>query len=70
MVKKLSANIGNTGLIPGSGRCPGERNGNPLPVFLPVKSHGQRSLVGYSPLCRKRVRHDLMTKKQIITKHT
>ena len=26
---------------------PGEGNGNPL--FLPGKSHGQRSLVGYSP---------------------
>ena len=25
----------------------------PIPVFLPGKSHGQRSLVGYSPLGRK-----------------
>ena len=30
---------------------PGEGNGNPL--FLPGKSHGQRSLVGYSPRGRK-----------------
>ena len=40
---------GNLGLIPGSGHSPGEENGNPIPVFLPGKSHGQRSLVGYSP---------------------
>ena len=33
----------------GSGRSPGGGNGNPLSVFLPGKSHGQRSLVGYSP---------------------
>ena len=36
-------------LIPGSGRSPGEGNGNPPPVFLPGESHGRRSLVGYSP---------------------
>ena len=36
--------------IPGSGRSPGGINSNPLtPVFLPEKSHRQRSLVGYSP---------------------
>ena len=35
--------------IPGSGRSPGEGNGNPSPVFLPGEFHGQRSLVGYSP---------------------
>ena len=34
--------------IPGSGRSPGEGNSN-TPVFLPGKSHGQRSLAGYSP---------------------
>ena len=31
------------------GRCPGEGNGNPLQLFLPGRSHGQRSLAGYSP---------------------
>ena len=30
MVKNLPAKVGDTGLIPGSGRCPGEGNGNPL----------------------------------------
>ena len=33
-------------------------------LFLPGKSHGQRRLVGYSPLGHKRVRHDLATKKK------
>ena len=35
--------------IPGSGRSAGEGNDNSLPIFLPGKSHGQRSLVGHSP---------------------
>ena len=30
MVKNLSANVGDTGLIPGLGRSPGGGNGNPL----------------------------------------
>ena len=96
--KESACNAGDTGSIPGSGRSPGEENGNPLqysclenpmgrgvwqatvlgvakswtqlsdhthththththwrrawqptPVFLPGKSHGQESLVGYSP---------------------
>ena len=32
--------------------------------FSPGKSHGQRSLVGYSPRGHKRVGHDLVTKYQ------
>ena len=40
---------GDLSLIPGSGRSPGGGNGNLLSVFLPGKTHGQRSLVGYSP---------------------
>ena len=35
--------------IPGSGRSPREGCDNPLQVFLSGESHGQRSLVGYSP---------------------
>ena len=45
MVKKSSADEGDTDSIPGSGRSPGEGNGNP--VFLPGKFHGEKSLVGY-----------------------
>ena len=33
-------------------------------VFLPGKSHGQRSLVGYSPWDCKRVRYDLPNKQK------
>ena len=32
---------------------PWRRKWQPTPVFLSGKSHGQRSLVGYSPWCRK-----------------
>ena len=46
-------NAGDLGLIPGSGRSPGEENGNPLQYYCLEKSHGQRSLVGYSPRCCK-----------------
>ena len=41
-------NAGGPGSIPGSGRSPGEGNGNPL-QHLPGKSHGWRSLIGHSP---------------------
>ena len=46
-------NSRDLGLIPGLGRSPGEGNGNPLQELLPGESHGQRSLVGYSPRGRK-----------------
>ena len=42
--------VPSLGLIPGSRRAPGEgRKWQPTPVFLPGKSHGQRSLTGYTP---------------------
>ena len=55
MVKNLPANTGESGdmgLVLGSGRCLRVGKGNP-PVFLPGKSHRQRSLAGYSPWGRK-----------------
>ena len=36
----------------------GSTKWQPTPVFLLVKSHGQRSLVNYSPWGHKRVGHD------------
>ena len=30
MIKNLTANAGDAGSVPGLGRSPGERNGNPL----------------------------------------
>ena len=37
------------GLDPWVGKLPWRRKWHPTPVFLPGESHGQRSLVGYSP---------------------
>ena len=39
----------NTGSIPGWEKIPWRREWQPTPVFSPGESHGQRSLVGYSP---------------------
>ena len=47
-VKSLPANAGDVSSIPGSGRSPGGRKWQPTPVFLPGKSHRQRSFAGYS----------------------
>ena len=58
VVKNPPANAGDVDLIPGSGRSPGEGNGNPTPIFLPEKSCGQRSMAVYSPWGYKRVEHD------------
>ena len=52
VVKNPPANAGNirdAGLIPGLGQSPGGGNGNSLQYSCLEKSHGQRSLVGYSP---------------------
>ena len=49
--KNLPANAGDVsdgGLIPGSGRFPGEKEWLPISVVLPGESHGQRRLAGYS----------------------
>ena len=51
MVKNPPTNAGDakdSGLIPGSGRSL-----RVSPVFLPVKFHGQRSLLGYKPWGQK-----------------
>ena len=51
--KASVCNAGDPGLIPGLGRSPEEGNGSPLRYFCLEKSHGWRSLVGYSPWSRK-----------------
>ena len=48
-VKNQPVNVGDTSVIPGSGRPSGGGNGNPLPIFLPEKFHGLRSVAGYNP---------------------
>ena len=53
--KASAYNAGDPDSIPGMGRSPGEGNAWKTlhnwktPELLPGKSHGQRSLVGYSP---------------------
>ena len=44
---------GDLGFDPWVGKIPWRRQWQPTPVLLPGKSHGQRSLVGYNPQCRK-----------------
>ena len=57
VVKSPPANVADAssqGLIPGLERSRGEGNGNPLQYSCLEKSHGQRSLMGYSPWgCRE-----------------
>ena len=48
---------------PWVGKSPWKRKWQPTPVFLPGKSHGQRSQAGYSPWGCKRVGHDLAIKQ-------
>ena len=62
--KESACSAGDPASIPGLGRSLGEGNGKPTPVSLPGKSHGQKSLAGYSPWGRKRVRLDLVTKNK------
>ena len=51
--KASAYNAGDLGSIPGSGRSTGEGDGTPLQHSCLEKSHGRRSLVGYSPWGRK-----------------
>ena len=56
MVKNPPSNAGDirdVSSIHDSGRSPRGGHWQPTPVFLPGDSHGQRSLVGYSPYCHK-----------------
>ena len=51
-VKASAFSAGDPGLIPGSGRSPGEGNSNPL-QYSCLYSRLQRSLAGYSSQGRK-----------------
>ena len=68
--KESACNAGDLCLIrrhgfdPWVGKIPLGRKWWPTPVFLPGKSHGQRSPAGYSPWSGERVRRDLVTKQQ------
>ena len=47
--KASACNVGDPGSIPWVGKIPWRRKWQPTPVLMPGKSHGLRSLVGYSP---------------------
>ena len=47
--KESTCSAGDLASIPGSGRSPGEGNGNPLQYSCLENPHGQTSLVGYNP---------------------
>ena len=47
--KEPTCSAGHLGLIPGLGRFPGAGHGNPHNYYCLENTHGQRSLVGYSP---------------------
>ena len=47
--KKSASSVVDLGSIRGSGRSPGEGNGNPLQYSCLEKSHGWKSMAGYSP---------------------
>jgi len=51
VVKNLPAIAGDRRrcLNPWVGNIPWRRKWQPIPVFLPGKLHGQRSMAGYSP---------------------
>ena len=57
------------GFDPWVGKIPWRRKWQPTPAFLPGKSHGQRSLVSYSPWGRKRVGHNLPIKQKFTTSY-
>ena len=53
LVKRNCLQCGRPGFDPWVGKIPLEKEMQSTPVLLPGKSHGQRSLVGYSPWGRK-----------------
>ena len=64
VLKNPPADAGLCGFDPWVREILWRRKWQPSPVFLSGKSHGQRSLAGYSPWGHKRVGHDLVTKQQ------
>ena len=57
--KEYACNAKDVGAIPVLKRSPWRRKWQPKPVFLPGKSHGQRSLMGYLPsVGQQRVGHN------------
>ena len=64
-VKASARKVGDRGSIPGSGKSPGEGNGNPLQYSCLENLHGQRGLAGCSS---QGCKESDMTEE--LTKHT
>ena len=64
MVKNPSANAGDMSLIPGSGRSPGEVNGNTLLYSCQGNPMDRGLPGGLQSMGSQRVGHNLVTKKQ------
>ena len=62
VVKNPPANAGDVGLIPGSGKSPGEGNGSPLQYSCPENSMDREEPGSLWSMGSQRVGHDLATK--------
>ena len=65
--KESACNARDPGSIPGFGKIPWRREWLLIPVFLPRKFHGQRSLVVQTPWRSQRAGHDWQTKLSLFT---
>ena len=63
MVKSPPADAVDVGLIPGSGRSPGEGNDNPL-QYCCLENPMDRGAGGLQSMGSPRVRHDVVMKEQ------
>ena len=63
-ISKTSEEVNGTSVLGGAKKQQQKKqNKKNTRIFLPGKSHGQRSLAGCSPLGCKRVRHNLVAKQ-------
>ena len=63
----MPANAGDTGPVPGSGRSPGEGNGNPLQYFCLENSMDRGAWQLQSGGLHRVGRPKLVTKQQLVT---
>ena len=61
--KKICLQYRRSGFDPWVRKIFWGRKWQPTPIFVPGKSHRQRSLVGYSPWGPNRVKHNLATEQ-------
>ena len=66
--KKSAYNGGDSGLNPGSGRSPGEGNGNPL-QYSCLENPMESSPAGYSPLSHKELDVTEQLNSKIVVLH-